>query len=153
MAFSFCYEFFREERLNKIKQNKENEFMKNFIENLNDITKKINKELSNDKQIKVPGHFQTYYLDCDEVYPPFNHNRTDEEINKLLNWSRNQDYLDFDKIDLKSQVFTNYKDCQQIEDRKEYDEKPDRDKETKCIMKCFKRYRVTDFYNKDFIIT
>ena len=101
MAFSFCYEFFREERLNKIKQNKENEFMKNFIENLNDITKNINKELSNDKQIKVPGHFQTYYLDCDEVYPPFNHNRTDEEINKLLNWSRNQDYLDFDKIDLK----------------------------------------------------
>ena len=65
IAFSFCYEFFREERLNKIKQNKENEFMKNFIENVNDITKKINKELSNDKQIKVPGHFQTYYLDCE----------------------------------------------------------------------------------------
>ena len=65
IAFSFCYEYFREERLNKIKQNKENEFMKNFIENVNDITKKINKELSNDKQIKVPGHFQTYYLDCE----------------------------------------------------------------------------------------
>ena len=65
IAISFCYEYFREERLNKIKQNKENEFMKNFIENVNDITKKINKELSNDKQIKVPGHFQTYYLDCE----------------------------------------------------------------------------------------
>ena len=65
IAISFCYEYFREERLNKIKQNKENEFMKNFIENVNDITKEINKELSNDKQIKVPGHFQTYYLDCE----------------------------------------------------------------------------------------
>lgn len=108
----------------------------------------MNKNLSSDKQIKVPGYFQTYYLDCGKVYPPFNHNRTDEQINSLLNWSRNNDYLDFDKNDLKGRVFADYKDCQQIEDKKDYNEEYDENKETICTTKYFKQYRVTDFHNK-----
>ena len=150
IAFSFCYEYIPEEKLNDIKQEKENKFMKNFMEYVNDITKEINKELSNDKQIKVPGHFQTYYLDCGEVIPPFNHNRTDEEINKLLNWSRNQDYLDIDKNDSNIRL---YKDIRQIEDRIDAEEKPDGDKETKCITKYYKQYLIIDFDNNYNIIT
>ena len=153
IAFSFCYEYFPEEILNELKQEKENEFMKNFMEYVNDITKEINKELSNDKQIKVPGHFQTYYLNCGEVIPPFNHNRTDEEINKLLNWSRNNDYLDIDKNDLNSRLYLDYKETKRTGDRIDYEEKPDGDKETKCIKKYYKQYRVIDFHNKDYIIT
>ena len=153
IAFSFCHEYFPEEELNKLKQEKENKFMKNFMEKVNDITKEINKELSSDKQIKVPGHFQTYYLDCGKVYPPFNHNRTDEEINKLLNWSRNQDYLDIDKNDLNSRLFVDYKSIEQIEDRIDVEEHPISDIEIRCITKYYKQYREIDFDNKDYIIT
>ena len=153
IAFSHCYEYFPEKKLNKLKQEKENKFMKNFMERVYDITKEINKELSNDKQILVPGHFQTYYLDCDEVYPPFNYNRTDEEINKLLNWSRNQDYLDIDKNDLNSRLYVDYKDKKQIEDRIDVEEHPISDIEIKVCKRYYKQYCVTDFYNKDYIIT
>ena len=153
IAFSHCYEYLPEKKLTKLKQEKENKFMKNFMERVYDITKEINKELSNDKQILVPGHFQTYYLDCGEVYPPFNHNRTDEEINKLLNWSRNQDYLDIDKNDLNSRLYVDYKDKKQIEDRIDVEEHPISDIEIKVCKRYYKQYCVTDFYNKDYIIT
>ena len=101
--------------------------MKNFREEINDITKQINKELSNDKQIKEPGHFQTYCLDYCEVFPPLNHNRTDEEINKPLNRSTNKDNFDFDKNDLNNRSHSDHRDKKQIEDIIDVEEHPKSD--------------------------
>ena len=153
IAFSFCYEYFPEEQLKYIKEQKNGDFINHFKQVVDELTNEMNKNLSSDKQIKVPGLFQTYYLDCGKVYPPFTHKRTDEQINSLLTWSRNNEYLDFDKNDLKGQVFADYKDCQPIEDKKDFNEENDAgNQETKCITKYFKQYRVTDFHNKSDIL-
>lgn len=103
--FSFCHEYFPEEQLNDIKEQKDEEFINHFKQVENELTTEMNKNLSSDKQIKVPGHFQTYYLDYGKVYPPLTHKRTDEQVNSLLNWSRSQEYLDFDKNDFKRSSF------------------------------------------------
>lgn len=148
IVFSMCYESWPETQLNKVKEIKQQKFMINFMEAVDTIVKEMNGELSDDKKIQIPGNFQTYFLDCGEVYPPFNHNRTDEQINKLLWWSRNQNYLDFDENDLNGQVFADYKDKKEIADHIEKEDVRISDSEIKYINNYYKQYRVIDFYDK-----
>lgn len=77
-------------------------------------TNELNKNLSSEKQIQIPGVFQTFYTDCGDIVAGFNHNRTNKEIERLINWTRGNIYLDFDKNDFNSKIETNYKSKKEI---------------------------------------
>ena len=88
IVFSHSYEIFPQEELEKIKNEKKNKLIPQFIDYAEKISNEINKELPKEKKIIVPQVFQTFFTDCGEVVPPYTHERTDKEIDRLLTWSR-----------------------------------------------------------------
>lgn len=87
---------------------KQNDYLKDLIQTVEENTKEINKNLPPDKQIQVPGVFQTFYTDCGEVIQGFNHDRTNKEIDRLINWTRGNSYLDFSEVGFDSNIEINY---------------------------------------------
>ena len=92
-----------------MKLTKQNEFLKDLLETIKNCSEQINKDLPANKQIQIPGLIQSFFTDCGEVRPPFNHDRTDKEIERLINWTRGNDYLDFFGNDFSTEIDIKYK--------------------------------------------
>ncbi len=152
IAFTFCYEFFPPEQFEEIKKQKEGDYIPNFIEKVTKITNEINEGLSEEKKIKVPGYFQTYYLDCGQVYPPFKHDRTDKQIQTLVSWSKNQEFIDFNKGDLNAKILCDYKKIEPMADFEDLKEERITDDEIKYTKKYYKRQKAFDFNNKEKVL-
>ena len=153
IAFTFCYEYTPDQQLEQIKKQKEDDYIPNFIEKVTKITTEINEGLSEEKKIKVPGYFQTYYLDCGVVFPPFNHDRTDIQIQKLVSWSRNQEFLDFNKSDLRAKILCDYKKIEPMDDLQNLKDDRISPDEIKYTKKYYKRQKAIDFNNKEHVLT
>jgi len=153
IAFTFCYEYTPDQQLEQIKKQKEDDYIPNFIEKVKQITTEINEGLSEEKKIKVPGYFQTYYLDCGVVFPPFNHDRTDIQIQKLVSWSRNQEFLDFNKSDLRAKILCDYKKTEPMDDLENLKDERISPDEIKYTKKYYKRQKAIDFNNKEHVLT
>ena len=152
ILFSKSYEYFPEEALKPMKIAKQNDYLKDLIQTVEENAKEINKNLPQNKQIQVPGVFQTFYTDCGSVIQGFNHDRTDKEINRLINWTRGNSYLEFPEVGFDLSIEINYKSKERIDDRIELKEEIINEKETKIITLYTKAYKVKDFYDKDNII-
>lgn len=149
IVFSKSYEYFPEEFLNELKSTKQKEFLKDLRETIENQTKDLNKTLPPDRQIEIPGVIQAFFTDCGELKPGFNHDRTDKEIERLINWARGNDYLDFSRADFNTDMDINYKSKVQVDDRiDKKDEKVD-EKEKKIIVNYYKTYKVIDFYDNE----
>ena len=70
--------------LKKIKNEKENEFKKGLIEQIEKCNKRVNKELR--KNIITPNDVKLFFTDCGNKKNKFD--RTKIEINNLINWSK-----------------------------------------------------------------
>ena len=151
IAFTFCYEFCPQKQYEKFKQNKETDFIPDFRDKVQKITDEINSGLPPEKQMKIPGIFQMYFLDCGEVDPPFNHDRTDEQISKLVYWSKNQEFIDFDKNDLEGKISCDYKSKEYIGDENDLDEERISNTKIKYIIIGFNnetRFEIDNKYYK-----
>jgi hypothetical protein len=149
IVFSKSYDYFPEEALNGFKSTKQKEFLHDLIKTIENHTNELNKTLPPDRQIQIPGVIQAFFTDCGELLPGFNHDRTDKEIERLINWARGNDYLDFSRTDFNTDMDINYKSKVQVEDRiDKKDEKVD-EKEKKIIVNYYKTYKVIDFYDKE----
>ena len=109
IIFSKSYSYFPDDALNQMKLTKQNEFLKDLLETIKNCTEQINKDLPTNKQIQIPGLIQSFFTDCGEVRPPYNHDRTDKEIERLINWTRGNDYLDFFGNDFSTEIDIKYK--------------------------------------------
>lgn len=116
------------------------------------ILKKLKKNIPPDKQIQVPGVFQTFYTDCGKVIQGYNQDKTDKEIDRLINWTRGNNYLDFPEVGFDSNIEIYYKSKERTEDRIEPKEEIINEKETKIIISYTKAYKVKDFYDKENVI-
>lgn len=153
IVFSFSYEGL--ENFEKMKDAKITKFMPDFIKNVEKIIEEGNKI---GKQIEMPGEggIQCFFTDCGKIIPG---NRTDQEIDRLIRWTRDLNYLDINENDLDGQVFANCKSKKQIEDvlknddpvevevKIELEEKKKIAKAQKCIIKHYKQYEIKDFHD------
>ena len=166
IVFSKSYEYFPEDVLNGLKSTKQKEFLKDLTETIVNHTNELNKTLPPEKQIEIPGVIQAFFTDCGELSPGFNHDRTDKEIERLINWARGNDYLDFSGTDFNTDMDINYKSKVPVDDRiSNYKSKvpvDDRiskkietidEKEKKIIVNYYKTYKVIDFYDNIFEIS
>jgi len=154
IVFSFSYEGLG--NFEKMKDSKITKFMPDFIKNVEKIIEEGNKS---GKQIEMPGEggIQCFFTDCEKIIPG---NRTDQQIDDLIRWTRDLNYLDINKNDLDGQVFANCKSKKQIEDalqngdpeevevKIELDEKKKKiAKAEKYIIKHYKQYEIKDFHD------
>lgn len=173
-VFSFSSESWPDEQIKDIINEKQRQYMKSVRNFVEEETKGLN------KNFKIPNVFPSFFTDCGKVYPPFTHKRTDEEIDRLISWTRCQDYIDFDENDLNA-VYSDYKSRDQIEDEPKdtkYEDlnedeineinnkireqnknaeylkyKIEEENIQKEIVLYCKRFKVKDFYNRDDVIT
>ena len=131
---------------------KQNDYLKDLIQTVEKNTKEINKNFPPDKQIQVPGVFRTFYIDCQKVIQGYNQDKTDKEIDRLINLSRGNSYLDFYEVGFDSNIKINHKSKKRTEDRIEPKERIINEKETKIIISYTKAYKVKDFYDKENVI-
>ena len=149
ILFSKSYEYFPKEALDSLIEAKHNEFLKDLIQTVEKNTKEINKNLAQNKQIEVPGILQAFFTDCGDVVHPYNHNRTDKEIDRLITWTRGNSYLDFPEVGFDSKIEINFKSKERVKDRIEESSENINENETKKIISYYKAYKVKDFYDKD----
>ena len=149
IVFSKSYEYLPEEALNGFKSTKQKEFLHDLIKTIENHTNELNKTLPPDRQIQIPGVIQAFFTDCGELLPGFNHDRTDKEIERLINWARGNDYLDFSRTDFNTDMDINYKSKVQVKDRIYKKEEKVDEKEKKIIVNYYETYKVIDFYDKE----
>jgi len=148
IIFSKSYTYFPDDVLNQMKLTKQNEFLKDLLETIKNCTEQINKDLPANKQIQIPGLIQSFFTDCGEVRPPFNHDRTDKEIERLINWTRGNDYLDFFGNDFSTEIDIKYKKKIKVNDRiSKKKEKIDENK-IKITMFYYETYETIDYFDK-----
>ena len=107
IVFSKSYEDLPDSVLNELKEKKQKEFLKDLIKTIENHTNELNKTLPPNKKIQIPGVIQAFFTDCGELLPGFNHDRTDKEIERLINWARGNDYLDFSRTDFNTDMDIN----------------------------------------------
>ena len=117
IVFSKSYEYSPDSVLKELKEKKQKEFLKDLIKTIENHTNELNKTLPPNKKIQIPGNIQLFFTDCGDVYSGFNHDRTDREIQRLINWARGNDYLDFSGTNFDADMDINYKSKVRVEDR------------------------------------
>lgn len=117
IVFSFSSESWPDAQIKKVIETKQKVYMKSVI----DFVKNEIKEMK--KDFIIPNCIQMFFTDCGEVFPPNTHKRTDKEIQRLVSWTRSQDYIDFDPDDFNA-IFADCKEYKHIADSQDtfYDE-------------------------------
>ena len=148
IIFSKSFEYFPDIVLNNMKLAKQKDFLKDLIETIKHHTNELNKNLPQEKKLQIPGVIQSFFTDCGEVIQGFNHDRTDKEINRLINWARGNKYIDFSGNDFNTEININYKSIERGKDRKIINNKKVKENETKRTVEYYKSYNVIDYYDK-----
>ena len=112
IVFTFSYEYYPDEQLENLKKNKKNYFIADFIETIKSDIDEINN--LNNFEIKYPENLNVFFTDCGEIYPPYTHKRTDNEIQKIIEWASNLPKLDLSLAN--DNIKINYKFYKQIKD-------------------------------------
>lgn len=149
IIFSKSYTYFPDDVLNQMKLTKQNEFLKDLLETIKNCSEQINKDLPANKKIQIPGLIQSFFTDCGEVRPPFNHDRTDKEIERLINWTRGNDYLDFLGNDFSTEIDIKYKKKIKVNDRISKKEEKIEENKIKITMFYYETYKTIDYFDKE----
>ena len=134
IVFSFSHEGMK--NFEKMKESRLKKFMPDLTKTIEEIIK------DNGDKMEMPGHIQSFFTDCIEIIP---NNRTDNEVDELINWTRDLNYLDIDKNDLNGKVFANCKDVKQIADKKTPIQNKEDEKTIKFTVKLYRKYEIEDF--------
>ena len=149
VVFTFSYESFSDKKLEMIKENKVNNFMKDFLQTIQTYIKEINNLYS--YEIESPKSINTFYTDCGEDSPTFSQKRTNEEINKLIKWASSLSKLDLSDANINVNI--NYKYYKNINDFIKEEKKVVNSYRYNIIYSYKKQYKTIDFNNNEKIIT
>ena len=134
IVFSFAYEDMKQ--FEQMKEAKLKKFMP-------DLTKTIEKiKIDNGNKMEMPGNIQCFFTDCKEIIP---NNRTDNQVDELINWTRDLNYLDIDKNDLNGKVFANCKERKEVEPKKNPKEEKEDENTIKLTVEFYRQYKILDF--------
>ena len=119
----------------------------NFIQ---DFVKEINNSKKNEpnfKEIHIPTDLPTFFVDSDLENEEENF-RTKKEIQKLIEWARNKEYLDLSNIK-DNNIDVNYLKSEKLDDIVISEEKNQNNSDLKIyIKKFFFHYKKTNFHNE-----
>ena len=127
IVFTKCYYHFNEEEFNDMKNGLESEngIINDIIDYIRVCTEEINKTKKNQnylKKIKAPNKLPIFYIDSNLEVKDNRNQRTEKEINELIEWARKKDYLDLQNIN-KNKIDVNYLNSERIDDVIETEEK------------------------------
>ncbi len=121
IVFSKAYYYTPEEDLNSRKEELEskNGLISLILQFINERTKKINeckkREDPDFKEIRIPEKLPVFYVDSNLNVEDDKNTRTNNEIEKLIEWARKKDYIDFQNIN-KNNIDVNYLSSERLED-------------------------------------
>ena len=158
LVFTKAYYHFPKEEFDSIKRELESENglvneIRDYIHQHTIELNKSNKKVKGFKKIKLPNQLPVYYIDSDLKVKENKNLRTKEEIDKLINWARNKEYLDLQNIN-KNKIDVNYISSKRIDDIKENDKKYIEGSSLLKIYstKYYAQYEKTTFHNDIVII-
>lgn len=168
LVFTKCYEYLPQQIFNKMKEERINGFVSLFKEKVIQLTEKFNenslveynnlseeeKEIINKPEIiSNPLEIKSFFVDTCDVIEPYTYQRTNLEINNLINWAKTCQRLSLDRtspdIDVnfkKSELLDEdcvKKECKKIENE------PDKNINIKLY---FKQYKKTTFRDEEITI-
>lgn len=145
IVFTFSYESYPDEKLEKMIMDKKNYFISDFLETIKGYINEINK--LNNFEIGYPKNLNVFFTDCGEVYPPYTHIRTDKEIHKIIDWASNLSKLDLSFVN--DNIYINYKFYKQIKDYIIEKKIFINSNKYKIIKQYKKQYKTIDFNDKE----
>lgn len=148
VVFTKSYDYTPENILEKNKIQRGKDFIPSFHDLVTRLTNEINATKKTlDQKIRIPQNFQYFFTDCGDV-DQYNHERTNKEILRILNWTKSLDYLDFNKYDFEDIIESDYLSSEPLEDAVDEDKKPSNSNENEIILtkSFYKRKRVKDFH-------
>lgn len=156
IVFTKAYHYTPAAKYDKIKQGlvSEKGLINEIMEHIKDCTEKINESKKNDadfEKIIIPSKIPVYFIDSDLEEDESQNIRTKEEIQKLIEWARTKDYLDFKNIN-KNKIDPNYLSSERIDDDIKKEEQPLEKNLKIYINKFYAKHKKTTFHNEIFQI-
>ena len=129
LIFTKCYEYFPQQVFEKLKEERIKGFVSVFKEKVNQITEKFNQSsiieynnLTEEEKniIQKPDIISTcldinsFFVDTTDVMEPYTYQRTNNEINKLIEWAKKCQRLSLDKTS--PDIDVNFKNSELLKD-------------------------------------
>lgn len=112
LIFTKCYEYIPQQVFDKMKDERINGFVSVFKEKINSLTENFNqnsmmeynnltdeekKKIAKPEIISLPLELKSFFVDTADVIEPYTYERTNEEINNLIDWAKLCPRLSLDK--------------------------------------------------------
>ena len=168
LVFTKFYEYFPQQVFEKMKEDRINGFVSIFKEKVNQITEKYNQTALNEYNnlteeekniIPIPDKISTcleiksFFVDTADVIEPYTYQRTNNEINKLIEWSKTCKRLSLDRTS--PDIDVNFKKSLLLKDdfiKKEI-KKIENDLKLNITIKYYyKQYRKTTFRDEEITV-
>ena len=120
----------------------------------NNLTEEEKNAIQQPEIISIPLEIKSFFVDTADVIQPFTYQRTNQEINKLINWAKSCQRLSLDRTSLDIDV--NFKKSELIKEDfikkecKKIENDPYKNINTKFY---FKQYKKTTFRDEEIIVT
>lgn len=169
LVFTKIYEYFPQQVYDKMKEERISGFVSIFKSKINELTQKFNQNAMNEYNnlteeeknviqqpeiISIPLEIKAFFVDTADVIQPFTYQRTNQEINKLINWAKSCQRLSLDRTSLDIDV--NFKKSELIKEDfikkecKKIENDPYKNINTKFY---YKQYKKTTFRDEEIIVT
>lgn len=168
LVFTKCYEYFPIEIYNRIKEERINGFVSVFKEKVNKITEKFNENsmieynnLTDEEKniitkpdiIAIPLELKSFFVDTTDVMQPYTYQRTNIEINKLIQWAKSCERLSLDKTSPDIDVNFKKSELLNIDFIKKKQRKVQNDPNKNINIKFyFKQYKKTTFRDEQLTV-
>ena len=169
LVFTKCYEYFPQQIFDKMKEERINGFVSIFKEKVNIITEKFNQNslieynnlsdeeknvISRPEIISTCLEIKSFFVDTADVIAPYTYQRTNIEINKLIQWAKVCQRLSLDKTS--PDIDVNFKKSVLLKDdfiKKEIKKIENEPNKNITIKFYFKQYKKTTFRDEEITIT
>jgi len=169
LVFTKCYEYFPQQIFDKMKEERINGFVSIFKEKVNIITEKFNQNslieynnlsdeeknvISRPEIISTCLEIKSFFVDTADVIAPYTYQRTNTEINKLIQWAKVCQRLSLDKTS--PDIDVNFKKSVLLKDdfiKKEIKKIENEPNKNITIKFYFKQYKKTTFRDEEITIT
>ena len=168
LIFTKCYEYFPQQVFEKLKEERIKGFVSVFKEKVNQITEKFNQSsiieynnLTEEEKniIQKPDIISTcldinsFFVDTTDVMEPYTYQRTNIEINKLIEWAKKCQRLSLDKTS--PDIDVNFKNSELLKDdfiKKEIKKIENEPNKNIYIKYYYKQYKKTTFRDEEITV-
>ena len=168
LIFTKCYEYFPQQVFEKLKEERIKGFVSVFKEKVNQITEKFNQSsiieynnLTEEEKniIQKPDIISTcldinsFFVDTTDVMEPYTYQRTNNEINKLIEWAKKCQRLSLDKTS--PDIDVNFKNSELLKDdfiKKEIKKIENEPNKNIYIKYYYKQYKKTTFRDEEITV-